>query len=310
MDRIKFERRDGPRVFLDTRDLINVIERQTPLGAEELANELSRHNGRIVLAFTNVAELVPQTETQEPDRGRVKAICDAIESIPHAYFRIADVPHLELRAAVEAFEANRPIKPADPYVTYFWETFWPLALPLARKVERTPDRLNLLCRWSLFQQVNGLLLNRESLRFDSASGASLSEAVEDDRKRLKTARGWKKSFAAGVKSQFIRFRWSAPSGGIDEFCDFVWSERTACPGWRLAHDVYEEFRANLTARAKKNDIPDFTHLHVLPYVTHATLDRAWRTRCEQAARRASQTSAPADAYTRIFPNLDAILAAL
>src|SRR5690349_987778 len=103
MERINFVRRDGPRVFLDSRDLIDVVERHTPVGPAELARELSRRNGRIVLAFTNIAELIPQTETQEPDRGRVRAICDAVESIPHAYFRIADVPRLELRAAVEAF---------------------------------------------------------------------------------------------------------------------------------------------------------------------------------------------------------------
>lgn len=219
-----------------------------------------------------------------------------------------DLPRRELLAAVKAFESGRPVESVDPCVTYFWETFWALPLPAARAIE-LPGKLDLLCKWSLAQQIEGLLINRECLRFDDADREQLAESVADDRNRLKTSRGSKKSFLVGVKQQFVDYEWPAPSGGIDEFCAFVHDTPAACPSWRLAYDVYEEYRCNLTTKPVKNDIPDFTHLHMLPYVTHATLDRAWRTRCAQARDRRAKEGVHPVGYDRIYDDVGSILSA-
>jgi hypothetical protein len=306
---VKFARRDGPRLFLDSRDLINVLERSSPVTPAALAKELERRNGRLVLTYTNVAELVPQTESQAPNRHRVRKLMRELQKIPHIYFRISDLPRRELSAAIEAFETGRAVAPIDPYVEHFWETFWPVALPQARAVEAR-ERLALLCRWSLAEQVEGLLMNRECLRFDDSNRDHLAESVDDDRERLKTRRGSKKSFMVGVKRQFVKHGWSAPSGGIDEFCEWVHDTPAAAPAWRLAHDVYEEYRCNLTTKIVKNDIPDFTHVHALPYATHVTLDRAWRKRCELARDRRAKQGIHLAGYDRLYENLAAVLSAL
>jgi hypothetical protein len=308
MAAFRFVRRDGPRLFLDSRDLINLLEKSHPVSPAVLTKELEKRNGRIVLTYTNVAELVPQTESKVPDTRRVQHLMRQLEKIPHVYFRVSDLPRRELRAAIEAFETGRPIASVHPYVEHFWETFWPLPLPQASAVER-PERLALLCRLSLADHVEGLLSNRECLRFDSSDGDALTESVEDDRDRLKTMRGSKKSFMAGIKQQFVKHGWSDPVGGVDEFCAFVHDTPAAAPAWRLAHDVYEEYRCNLTTKPVKNDIADFTHLHALPYATHVTLDNAWRKRCELARDRRAKQGVHFAGYNHLYQDLDAILRA-
>lgn len=112
-----------------------------------------------------------------------------------------------------------------------------------------------------------------------------------------------------MKNQFVRCGWKEPQGGIEAFSEFVRNRDDTCPGWRISHDVYEEFRCNLTAAPKKGDIPDFSHITILPYVTYATLDRAWRTRCEQTRDRLRKSGLEFAAYDRVAADLDAILRA-
>lgn len=307
---MRFVRRDGPRIFLDSRDLIQLLERSEPVSATELERELRPRHGRIVLTYTNVAELVAQTPDQRPDHARVRDLMRRLAALPHTFLRFADLPSLEFRAAIEGFEAGRPPRVVDPYVIYWWETFWSLPLPLVRTIEN-PARLGLLCNWSLAQQVEGLvLLDPDCLRVDESDLVELHENIADDRNRLKAARGRADSFAAGIIDQFIRHEWPEPTGGIDQFCAYVASTPTACAGWRLGHDVYEEFRGNLTAKPRKGDIADFAHVHLIPYVTHATLDRAWRNRCEQACQRRAREGSHLIGAEKIYPSLAEILRAL
>ncbi len=309
MTETRFLRRDGPRLFLDSRDLIGVIDKSEPISTRELAQELDRRHGRLVLTYTNVAELIPQTATQAPDVVRVREIMRRLQTVPHVFIRLGDLSRRELRFAVEAFDGGSPLRPVDPYVDHFWETFSSLPLPLARAIE-PKEKIDLLCAWSLQEQVDFLLSRPEHLRFNEADGRQLAEGVEEDRARLRTRRGLRPSFSAGIKRQFIRYGWNAPARGIDQFCQFVYETPTACVSWRLAFDCYEEYRCNLTGNPTKNDIADYLHLHVLPYVTHGTLDRAWRARCQQARDRRARQGEQLLGGDRVYENLTSILKTL
>lgn len=302
-------RRDGPRIFLDTRDLIGVVEKDTPLSASELAAHLNKTSARVVLVYTNVAEIVPQTETKKPNRSHVRRMMRELERLPLSYIRSTEIARHEFRAAVEAFESGLPVREINPYVNQWWQVLW--QTPAEYMPIHSPEKNAALRTMSLTQLVDFLVENNpDALRFGPTDRQAVAEAVEDDRKRLGTSRGSAKSFRAGVKSIFIRFGWPEPSGGIDAFAEFVRNDARICPGWRISHDVYEEYRCNLTGPVTKNDIPDFSHVCVLPYVTHATLDRAWRTRCAQAKHRADNAGLWSAPYDRIFANLEAVLASL
>lgn len=306
---LTFIRRDGPRIFLDTRDLIGTIEKDDPLQVVDLAAQLSRVNGRVVLVYTNVAELVPQTEDKKASRSHVRWLIRELQRLPLSYIRSHEISRQEFRVAVEAFESGRPVREVNPYVNHWWQTFWQIPGEYMSIV--APEKNALLNRMSLTEMIDYLVENSpEALRFGVADREALAESVEDDRRRLGTSRGSKKSFHAGVKNMFVRFGWPEPKGGIDAFCEFVRRDSRICPGWRISHDVYEEYRCNLTGAVTKNDIPDFSHVAVLPYVTHATLDRAWRTKCSQAKERAQRGGLWTDAYDRLYANLAEVLKAL
>jgi hypothetical protein len=304
-----FIRRDGPRIFLDTRDLIGVLEKGAPVSVAELTRLLSKVSGRLVLVYTNVAELVPQTENKKADRSHVRFLMRELERLPLSYIRSQEISRHEFRAAIDGFEDSTSVRQVNPYVNQWWQVMWQIPPENMRFI--APDKDAALKRMSLTEMIDHLVSeNPEALRFGENDRESLAESVEDDRQRLGTSRGSSASFRAGVKSLFIRFGWPEPKGGIDAFSEFVRADTRICPGWRISHDVYEEYRCNLTGRVTKSDIPDFSHVTVLPYVTHATLDRAWRTRCAQARGRAQKAGLWTAPYDRIFADLSAVLSSL
>jgi hypothetical protein len=194
-------------------------------------------------------------------------------------------------------------------VNQWWQIFW--QTPAEYMSILAPEKNAVLRAMSLEDLVDVLVeSNPEALRFDVNDQQALAKTVEDDRRRLGTSRGSPASFRAGVKSLFAKYGWREPAGGIEAFAEFVRNDARICPGWRISHDLYEEYRCNLTGAVTKNDIPDFSHVAVLPYVTHATLDRAWRSRCAQAKSRADKVGLWSVPYERVFPDLQAVLATL
>lgn len=226
-----------------------------------------------------------------------------LERLPLSYLRTPDLSRREFRAAIEAFEANTAIRTIDRYVNQWWETFWEIP-PEYMRYARPAAEISAMRAMRLDQQVEILVRrNPEALRFDSVDEETLERTVQDDGSRLSTSRGSKKSFLASVKTQLIRYGWSEPPGGIETFPSL--SDHVRMPaGWRISHDVYEEYRCNLGGSVTTNDIPDFSHIHVLPYVTHATPDRGWRTRCAQARDRLKRDGLFFPGYDRIYADLD------
>jgi len=303
---MRFLRRDGDRLFLDSRDLIQLIEAADPLSIDHFAKLLSSRNARVVLAFTNVAELVPQTPAKPPDRRRVRNLMDQLERLPHAYLRTPELGRAEFERALHAFERSIPIAQFDPYVEHWWETFWEVPPSIVCHIEPRAQ-IEYRNRLSLADQVELLLHNRQCLAVGERHEAELQNVVSEDRARLKTLRGSRKTFIAAVTTELLRYGRPEPSGGVERFADFIRSRTDVCPGWRISHDVYEEYRCNLTAVPQTNDIPDLSHVQILPYVSHATLDRAWRTRCRQARDRLAKDGLRFSAYDRVYPDLAAIL---
>lgn len=303
---LRFIRQDGPRVFLDTRDLIGVIEKKQPVSVSELGKLFTSRSARVVLVYTNVAELVPQTDSQKADRGRVRELMRELERLPLSFIRSQEISRHEFRAAIDAFEGPGPLRAVNPYVNQWWQIFWGIPPEYMHIVRPRQDAA--LRALSMSKMINYLVANNpEALRFDSTDRDKLAASVEDDRKRLGTSRGSPKSFLAGVKEIFIRYQWPEPEGGIEAFSEYLRRDSRICRGWRISHDVYEEYRCNLTGPVTKNDIPDFSHVVVLPYVTHATLDRAWRTRLQQAKHRATKAGLYAAPYNRVYANLEEVL---
>ncbi|HEU4888671.1 MAG TPA: hypothetical protein VFV49_12360 [Thermoanaerobaculia bacterium] len=72
---------------------------------------------------------------------------------------------------------------------------------------------------------------------------------------------------------------------VDAFARWVYADPAICPGWRLLQETFQEFRCDIGARVAKGDLPDLTHLSLLPYMRAATLDRKWREYIARARRK-------------------------
>jgi hypothetical protein len=160
-----FIRRDGPRIFLDTRDLIGVLEKGAPVSVSELGRLLAKVSGRVVLVYTNVAELVPQTENKKADRARVRSLMRDLERLPLSYIRSQEISRHEFRAAVQAFEGGMSAKEVNPYVNQWWQIMSQIPAEYMRFI--APEKEAALKRMSLIEMVDHLVAENPEA-FDSA----------------------------------------------------------------------------------------------------------------------------------------------
>ncbi|HWW60932.1 MAG TPA: hypothetical protein VN181_06140 [Thermoanaerobaculia bacterium] len=241
-----------------------------------------------------------------PNRERVRALLDKLELIPHTFLRVPDLTRNEFRAAYDEFETSGAARKIDPYVDHWWETLWRHPPWIARCIQE-PEYVALLDSLSLWQQIAMLIDQPDTLRFQQRHASSLQSALRDDRKMFGTQRGSTEAFVGAVKRELQRYEWPVPTRGYAEFAEFIVTRPDLCPSWRVSFAIYEEFRCNLTTIPRKNDIPDFTHVQMLAYVNHATLDKAWRIRCEQASRRFAKFGAVLPAFASVHTGLEEIL---
>lgn len=305
---MNFRRRDGPRVFLDSRDLINEVEHDRPLPLNEFRRLLCEKRARIVLTHTTVTEFLPRRGDQTIDRTRALELVARLESLPLAFIREPDLIYREFLEAREAYFLQRVPRKVDMFVDQWWQTFSKTPAQYMRFVN--PSLFGELKRMTLVDEVRKLIDAGLHLHLSEAEVDYVARRVEDDRKYYGRGRGTKRTFAGAIEGIFEHYGWPEPIGGFASFVDFVRREHIACPAWRLGLAVYEEFRADAAVVFKAGDIPDRWHVHVLPYVTHATLDKAWRTRCDQARTRLMKNGENASDLQKVYSDTAAIVAVL
>src|SRR6266404_936049 len=114
-------------IFLDSRDLINCVEKHQPCGASRLARDLHREAASLVLTFTTVLESIPRT----PNQDYAVKFVRRLETIPHVFVPHTEISTHEFKEAVVAFNAgqrpNHSLPIASTWATYVC-TFAP-ALP-------------------------------------------------------------------------------------------------------------------------------------------------------------------------------------
>src|SRR5207253_3097045 len=93
----------------------------------------------------------------------------------------------------------------------------------------------------------------------------------------------KQVLAAMAQSQLDWLKLSVSDFG--NFFEWLYRDPKICPGWRLLQEVFQEFRTDLHASVLKGDVPDMSHIYLVPYVRAATLDRKWREYVKRAVQR-------------------------
>ncbi len=103
------------RIFLDTRDLINLLERDKPCEVSRFRNWLAASRHSVVVSSAVVFELAAPLVHRNA-RSSVTRILNELESLPLEYIADGFIAPAEIREAIDAFTHNREYMPVDPYV--------------------------------------------------------------------------------------------------------------------------------------------------------------------------------------------------
>ena len=107
------------RIYLDTRDLINLLEKKEPIvRLEDFSAALLRGNHTLVLSFPLVCEIA-EPLWDPTSTTLVTKTLTALEQIPHEWIDIGHMPELEMQRAIESLTTGRNYSPANPFVGSF-----------------------------------------------------------------------------------------------------------------------------------------------------------------------------------------------
>jgi hypothetical protein len=290
------------RILLDTRDIINLLQRARPAVNEF---ETYLHDGRheVVLSMTSVREFAGPLARRE-DFLRLRPLLQSLERLPHTYVREVTIMADELRAAVAAFNTGAEPQPCSPFVDRWDRTLLPL-----------PGR-----RPSIADSLVGLRLD-EIVYYIYKSAPQMFAPPEHHlpelRKLLDQDRALLRQGRAPAREHFIRStrRHAAshhvplPSGREDDFAEWLYRNPDRCPGLRLRHEVFRALTANYTDIPETGDFSDFAQVFAIPYVDAATLDNRIRNYCRIASRKIVKMGGTCNYGDRLYRDLTELMMA-
>jgi len=276
------------RLYLDSRDLIELVSTNRPVPPHELANVLRANYWAVVYSLANVCETAIPEDLEETKRRAL-----LLKSLPHTFIRgMPPIRWMEFPAAIRGFESQVEPTPINPYAKHWYQTF------LYRAQDREMKRV---ARFSFEDQVVFMVANNPDLcRNLPANTAQIQQAVDDDRQVSDPVRRNRQRFEGGVAVALARCGLSMPTAGKKEFARWIRQNPTRCPGWRLFDEGYLKFASNVSDSVDHGDMNDWSHVTSLPYVDGMTLDRRIAGYARAAAENVKREN-PACAYAeRIF----------
>jgi hypothetical protein len=278
-------------VFLDSRDLIDCVEKHQPCGARRLADDLRRRDSQLILTFTNVLESLPKGT----DPAYVVEFARRLESMPHVFVPHTNIATFEFKEAAVAYREGRQPRHELPLMPT-WARYVSTYAPGPRVSEA---QLKVLDAVPLSERVRGWVSQGMCLEFDATHRARIDATIAQNRAVLGAKRPTKSSLTAFIEGQ-LRIT-GEDVGNVSAFVKWLYRDASICPGWRLMEEASQEFRCDVGTPVANGDLPDLTHLYLVPYVRAATLDRKWREYVGRVERRLATQDVPTS--YRIYSDL-------
>jgi hypothetical protein len=281
-------------ILPDTRDLINLTERDRPVTANTFAEYLRTHNHRIALTFTNIRELAGPI-ARGGDFLQIRRLLQILEAMPHTYLREAPIVGLEIRSAVEAFDTGTEYQAIPVYVTR-----WDRTLMMPRGQEQAAyDRIVGL---RLDEIVYDIYRTRPQIFARPEHHVpALIRQFEEDRQRLRAGQALARThFVNAFRRHSATHGVPLPVGREEAVAEWVYENPNRCPGQRLHHETYRQLMANYGDVPEVGDFSDLAHVFSVPYVEAAILDDRMRNYCSQASQRLSTLATPIDYRPRLY----------
>jgi hypothetical protein len=286
------------RLYLDSRDLIDLVSTSSPIPPKKIANVLRDNYWAVVYSFSNVCETAIPEDLEETKRRAL-----LLKSLPHAFIRgMPPIRCMEFKAATRAFESQVEPAAINPYVEHWYQTF------LYRAQDREMKRA---ARFRFEDQVVFMVANNPDLcRNLPAHTAKVQQAVEEDREVSDPVRRNRQRFEGGVAVALADCGLPMPMAGKKELAHWIRENPTRCPSWRLFDEGYLKFASNVSDSVDHGDMNDWSHVSSLPYVDAITLDRRIASYARAAADNLKRLN-PACTYAeRIFKNTEEWLKAV
>ena len=117
-------------IYLDTKDLINVLEHDRPCPVQEFGATLRSGSHDLAVSFSNVKEL-SRPLLEPAARTVVTQLLNHLEMLPLRYIREGTIVRDELSEARGAFIGGREYRAISPFVARFDEAFNPFLRPFS-----------------------------------------------------------------------------------------------------------------------------------------------------------------------------------
>lgn len=262
------------KIFLDTFDLINLLEKGSPCPIEDFQAVLTSVGATLVVCPRNLEELAAPLEMAGP-HSSVMSTLNRLERLPLCFANEVKIPMLELDSTSRAFRAGRDVEPVDPFVSRMDE-----AVPLAGK---NPTRHYL--NYPLAEIAFDLWQSKPStLRSSPRFGEALRGAVEARRSTSAVA-GDRREFVQSIVEiarSHVPFGLDIEGVNLEELGSWLWDDPRRSPGISLWFKVRHQLFRNKSDRIKDFDVADLSWMWLLPYVQVATLDRRMKGYVERA----------------------------
>jgi hypothetical protein len=261
-------------IYLDTKDLIDVIEGSSPVSAPELGTWLESNHSKLALSFVLVAELSAPLVSRNA-QAHVMRLLAELERLPHVFVAVVQIQRLELLEALSSFREGRGYSAIDPFVHRFDHTIPPSGRPptyafLSYSVSETI--------WDIWCHTPEILDGYARPR------RLFADLLRKDRE-TQNPPPLPEQFGEVVRRNLDLYGISLPSGvDLVSLGKWIYSSTERCPSGRLTFEVWHRLRQNRRDKTKHSDLSDFNHLACLPYVDVATLDRRMLSYVESATR--------------------------
>lgn len=247
------------KLYLDSKDLINILQKATPCTADRLEEKLLRGNHQLAVSFHTICELsVPLLSVVS--KTNVMGLLNRLERMPISFIR-SDTDSLELKEALEAYSSKREYRMIDSFVDRFDQTVDLHAKPPT----------GIFLNYSLAETVWDLH-SYGALQGLEEYATKMRQHITADRRLDKTP-SLKANFAKMIQLNLNLHKLSWSTVVLSEFANWIYENPNRCPGIRLGYEVWHKIVKNKTDTLEDSDMEDYQHLTCLPYIDLMTLDR-------------------------------------
>jgi hypothetical protein len=266
------------RILLDSRDLIEIAERQRRVTTQAFDAFLRANNHQLVLCASTVREICSPLAHDVPFVDTIRPILQALETLPLLYLKEVDIYGNEFRAAVDAFSGQAEYQPPSPYVRNYAETLAGPALDGGLPIVGL--RLDQIIFFQYMSPYRNRIFGRRHQHLEIYRQLMVQERQlrENGEYRART------HFANSLTRNAARYGVPLPEDEV-EFIKSVYLDARRCSGFRLDHEVFWALTLNPNDNPQAGDFTDYALISATPYVDAITLDARMREYVGQASRK-------------------------